>query len=274
MSLPQVVSRQEWEVARKALLEAEKEMTRAHDELNTKRRELPMVKIEEDYTFEGLDGTASLLDLFLGRRQLIIRHFMFDPSWDEGCPSCTAASDEVSDGLLATCMPGTPPSSPSPGRLSRRSRHTGFAKAGGFPGTRRTAATSTTTSTSPWTSRWPPSSSTTGTSPSSSRSAWDGYRKGRPNNRATVCSSVMETTSSTRIPCLPGGRKRSAVRTTSSISPRSDGRRDGRNRKVVFPTPTVPDPISPHEPSRSTGGRRVILHACDQEQYRHRGKTV
>ena len=101
MSLPPVVSRQEWLVARKELLAAEKEMTRARDALNTRRRQLPMVKVEKDYAFEGLDGPASLLDLFLGRRQLIVRHFMFDPSWDEGCPSCTAASDEVSDGLLA-----------------------------------------------------------------------------------------------------------------------------------------------------------------------------
>jgi predicted dithiol-disulfide oxidoreductase (DUF899 family) len=101
MSLPAVVSRQEWLVARKALLEAEKEMTRTRDALNTRRRELPMVKIENEYIFEGLDGQTSLRGLFNGRRQLIVRHFMFDPSWDEGCPSCTAASDEVSDGLLA-----------------------------------------------------------------------------------------------------------------------------------------------------------------------------
>ncbi|HEX3564680.1 MAG TPA: DUF899 domain-containing protein [Acidimicrobiales bacterium] len=101
MSLPPVVSRQEWLEARKALLGAEKEMTRARDALNTRRRELPMVKIEKEYRFEGLDGPTSLLGLFNGRRQLIVRHFMFDPSWDEGCPSCTAASDEVSAGLLA-----------------------------------------------------------------------------------------------------------------------------------------------------------------------------
>ncbi|MDQ1360450.1 MAG: hypothetical protein QOJ44_827 [Acidimicrobiaceae bacterium] len=101
MSLPRVVSRDAWLVARKELLTGEKSMTQARDELNTRRRELPMVRVEKDYAFEGPEGTVTLLDLFDGRRQLILRHFMFDPSWDDGCPSCTAASDEVSDGLLA-----------------------------------------------------------------------------------------------------------------------------------------------------------------------------
>jgi predicted dithiol-disulfide oxidoreductase (DUF899 family) len=100
MSLPRVVSRDEWLAARKDLLADEKAMTRARDALNTKRRELPMVGIEEDYAFEGPDGNVSLLELFDSRRQLIVQHFMFDPSWDEGCPSCSAAADEISAGLL------------------------------------------------------------------------------------------------------------------------------------------------------------------------------
>jgi predicted dithiol-disulfide oxidoreductase (DUF899 family) len=100
MSLPKVVSRDEWLAARKALLTAEKEMTRARDALNTKRRELPMVRIEKDYVFDGPDGKVSLPDLFEGRDQLIVQHFMFDPEWSEGCPSCTAAADEISPGLL------------------------------------------------------------------------------------------------------------------------------------------------------------------------------
>jgi predicted dithiol-disulfide oxidoreductase (DUF899 family) len=100
MSLPNVVSREEWLVARKTLLEREKELTRQRDALNADRRRLPMVKIEKDYVFEGPDGKASLLDLFEGRRQLIVRHFMFDPEWEDGCPSCTAGTDEVCDGLL------------------------------------------------------------------------------------------------------------------------------------------------------------------------------
>lgn len=101
MSLPKVVSRDEWLAARKALLVEEKAMTRARDALNTERRELPMVAIEKDYVFAGRGGNVNLLDLFDGCRQLIVQHFMFDPSWEDGCPSCTAGADEISDGLIA-----------------------------------------------------------------------------------------------------------------------------------------------------------------------------
>ena len=101
MGLPDVVSPEEWVVARKSLLAREKDLTRQRDELSADRRRLPMVRIDKDYTFEGPDGQASLLDLFDGRRQLIVGHFMFDPSWDDGCPSCTAGADEIADGLLA-----------------------------------------------------------------------------------------------------------------------------------------------------------------------------
>jgi predicted dithiol-disulfide oxidoreductase (DUF899 family) len=99
-NLPQVVSRDEWLAARKELLAREKELTRARDVLNAERRRLPMVRIEKEYVFEGPDGEATLLDLFDGRRQLIVGHFMFDPSWDEGCSSCSAGADEISNGLL------------------------------------------------------------------------------------------------------------------------------------------------------------------------------
>jgi len=100
MSLPQVASRDEWLVARKELLAEEKAMTSARDALNTKRRELPMVRIDKEYVFEGPDGKAGLLNLFDGRRQLMVGHFMFSPDWDEGCSSCSAGADEISDGLL------------------------------------------------------------------------------------------------------------------------------------------------------------------------------
>jgi predicted dithiol-disulfide oxidoreductase (DUF899 family) len=99
MSLPKVTSRDEWLAARKALLVKEKELTRARDALNAERRRLPMVAIEKDYVFEGPEGSASLLDLFDGHLQLIVGHFMFDPSWDDGCPSCTAGADENAPGL-------------------------------------------------------------------------------------------------------------------------------------------------------------------------------
>lgn len=101
MTLPDIVSREEWLAARKALLAKEKAMTRARDALNVERRELPMVRIDKDYVFEGPAGKASLGDLFEGRRQLILGHFMFDPRWENGCPGCSAGADEISDGLLA-----------------------------------------------------------------------------------------------------------------------------------------------------------------------------
>jgi len=100
MSLPRVVSREEWLIERKALLGQEKAMTRARDALSTRRRQLPMVQIDKDYVFEGPGGELGLGDLFDGRRQLIVQHFMFDPDWDDGCPSCTGAADEISAGLL------------------------------------------------------------------------------------------------------------------------------------------------------------------------------
>ena len=100
MSLPDVVSREEWLRARKALLAKEKELTRSRDALNAERRRLPMVEIEKPYVFEGPGGDATLLDLFEGRRQLIVIHFMFDPRWEDGCPSCTAGADEMSPGLI------------------------------------------------------------------------------------------------------------------------------------------------------------------------------
>jgi len=100
MSLPTVVSREEWLAARVALLAKEKAATRARDALNVERRQLPMVEITRDYAFEGPEGVARLVDLFEGRRQLILGHFMFDPDWEAGCSSCSAGADEVSQGLL------------------------------------------------------------------------------------------------------------------------------------------------------------------------------
>ena len=101
MTLPRIVSADEWHAERVALLAEEKAMTKARDALNTKRRMLPMVRVDKEYQFDGPSGTASLRDLFEGRQQLIVQHFMFDPSWEQGCSSCTAASDELCDGLLA-----------------------------------------------------------------------------------------------------------------------------------------------------------------------------
>jgi predicted dithiol-disulfide oxidoreductase (DUF899 family) len=99
MSLPKVVSRDEWLVARKELLAREKELTRTRDALNADRRRLPMVRVEKEYMFTGPSGKLTLLDLFDGRRQLMASHFMFDPAWDDGCPSCSAGAEELSPGL-------------------------------------------------------------------------------------------------------------------------------------------------------------------------------
>lgn len=99
MSLPQVVSREEWLAARQELLQREKELTRAYDGVAADRRRLPMVRVEKEYLFTGPNGQVALLDLFDGRRQLFLQHFMFDPSWEEGCTSCTAMAEGLSEGV-------------------------------------------------------------------------------------------------------------------------------------------------------------------------------
>lgn len=86
-------SREDWLSARLALLDAEKELTRRSDELARRRQELPWVRVEKDYVFDTDDGPASLRDLFGGRSQLIVYHFMYAPSWTEGCPSCSSIAD-------------------------------------------------------------------------------------------------------------------------------------------------------------------------------------
>jgi len=100
MSLPRIVTAEEHLAARRELLQREKELTRLRDELATARRNLPMVEVTKDYRFDGPGGLVGLRDLFEGRPQLIVYHFMFDPAWDEGCPSCTAGSDEIAPGFL------------------------------------------------------------------------------------------------------------------------------------------------------------------------------
>lgn len=89
----QIVSRQEWLAARKTLLGQEKEFTRARDRLNEARRALPWVRVDKAYVFDGPRGNAALADLFAGRRQLIVQHFMFAPDWNEGCKSCSFWAD-------------------------------------------------------------------------------------------------------------------------------------------------------------------------------------
>jgi predicted dithiol-disulfide oxidoreductase (DUF899 family) len=90
-----IVSPEEWLIARKELLKKEKELTRLSDELSRQRRQLPWVKVEKSYRFEGPAGTETIADLFDGRSQLIVYHFMFAPGWTEGCTGCSFISDHI-----------------------------------------------------------------------------------------------------------------------------------------------------------------------------------
>jgi predicted dithiol-disulfide oxidoreductase (DUF899 family) len=94
-----VVSREEWAAAREELLAREKEHTRMGDELARQRRELPWVAVEKEYRFESDDGPRTLAELFDGRSQLLVYHFMFGPSYEAGCPTCSSMAD-VADGAL------------------------------------------------------------------------------------------------------------------------------------------------------------------------------
>jgi predicted dithiol-disulfide oxidoreductase (DUF899 family) len=99
MNMPPVVAPEEWEAARQQLLVREKELTRARDALAAERRRMPRMAVEKDYRFEGPGGPASLVDLFEGRRQLIVYRFFFDPDvkgWPErGCVGCSFVADQV-----------------------------------------------------------------------------------------------------------------------------------------------------------------------------------
>jgi predicted dithiol-disulfide oxidoreductase (DUF899 family) len=99
MQQHKIVSEQEWLDARKALLAKEKELTRARDQLSAERRALPWVKVEKNYRFDTPDGSRSLRELFNGKSQLLVYHFMLGPGWKEGCPSCSFLADHF-DGML------------------------------------------------------------------------------------------------------------------------------------------------------------------------------
>ncbi len=93
MAHHEVVSHEEWIEARKRLLIEEKEFTRLRDQLSQRRRDLPWEAVDKEYVFEGPDGKQTLPELFDGRSQLIVYHFMFDPSWEAGCPHCSRWAD-------------------------------------------------------------------------------------------------------------------------------------------------------------------------------------
>ncbi len=97
MSVPRIVSPDEWLAERKELLAAEEQAADMLTQVNERRRELPAVVVAKEYLFDGPAGQVSLLDMFEGRRQLIVQHFMFDPTWDQGCPVCSYQADNIGD---------------------------------------------------------------------------------------------------------------------------------------------------------------------------------
>lgn len=143
----QVVSRDEWLAARLGLLKQEKELTRRSDELARRRQELPWVRVDKEYRFETDEGSASLADLFRGRSQLLVYHFMFGPDYTAGCVSCSAIADGF-DGIavhLANHDVTLSAVSRAPlAKLQAYRRRMG----GRFPGRPRATATSISTSTS------------------------------------------------------------------------------------------------------------------------------
>lgn len=100
MEQHRLVSQDEWVEARKALLAKEKQFTKLRDDLSAERRDLPWVEVDRNYVFDGPDGPQSLADLFDGRDQLIVYHFMFGPDWQEGCPSCSLIADTFDDAIV------------------------------------------------------------------------------------------------------------------------------------------------------------------------------
>ncbi len=97
MQAHKVVSREEWLAARKEHLAKEKEFTRLRDQLSQERSKLPWIKVDKEYVFNGPNGEETLAELFDGRSQLLVYHFMFDPSWEEGCKSCSFWADNYND---------------------------------------------------------------------------------------------------------------------------------------------------------------------------------
>src|SRR5712691_9145222 len=100
MDHPRIVSQAEWLAARKELLKKEKEFSKLRDELSRQRREMPWEKVEKAYKFDGPKGKESLAELFVGRSQLIVYHFMLGPDWKEGCPSCSFISDHIDGSVV------------------------------------------------------------------------------------------------------------------------------------------------------------------------------
>jgi len=139
-------TRKEWLAARLELLEGEKELTRRSDELVRRRQELPWTRIDKEYQFETDEGSASLADLFRGRSQLLVYHFMFGPDYTAGCPSCSAIADGFDGFVVHLANHDVTLSAVSRAPLAKLAYSGGWG--GRFPGRPRSAATSTSTSAS------------------------------------------------------------------------------------------------------------------------------
>jgi len=167
-------TRKEWLAARLELLEAEKELTRRSDELTRRRQELPWVRIDKEYRFDTDDGSASLTDLFGGRSQLLVYHFMFGPDYTAGCPSCSSIADGFDGSAVHLANHDVTLSAVSRAPLMKLAGVTSGGWGGASPGRPRSAGTSTSTSTS----RSPRSNSARGaveyTTDASRRGAVDG----------------------------------------------------------------------------------------------------
>jgi predicted dithiol-disulfide oxidoreductase (DUF899 family) len=143
-----IVSQDEWLAARKALLAKEKEFTKQRDALSAARRELPWLKVDKSYVFDGPAGKQSLADLFDGRSQLIIYHFMLGLGWKDGCPSCSFLADHFDGAAFHLAQRDVTLVVVSRARRWPRSKRTKSAWAGNSNGCRLTAPTSTMTSAS------------------------------------------------------------------------------------------------------------------------------
>ena len=233
------------------MLAKEKDLTRQRDALNIERRNLPMVEIDKDYVFDGPNGTVRLIDMFEGRAQLIIYHFMFDPEWEDGCPSCTAGTDELSPGFfehLHTRDTSYAMVSRAPLREARALegeaglghplvlvvRHRLQLRLRGHDRRVGRAPASTTSAPRPSSRPWARTSS----SPTS---------RSRCRAAAASCRSTVACSTPTR--STPAASSRPAARTTSSTSPPSAARRSGRSRRVAASRRGRPHPTSRTHPT-------------------------
>ena len=233
MSLPKIVSQDEWTAARRACSRRRRSSPGSATRSTPSGASCRWSRSTKDYEFDGPDGTVSLLDLFEGRPQLIVYHFMFHPDWDDGCPSCTAGIDEVAPGFLEhlhTRDTTYAMVSRAPLREARAVEgEEGLVRC---RGTRPTTATSATTSAPRSTRRGASTSSTTARSTSTPRMGQESHEDVRaalrhagpellPRRSTAACS--------TRTRCTPAASRAPAARTTSSTTPPSAARRTGRS---------------------------------------------